>query len=118
MPLRLLRLFLVLAALGSGVCIVGVFATWQQVNSIAPRNGRKTHRLRPDAGLLAADDLRRVHTGRPVVSGAGALAAQIRRGHPVVWRTDAGGRSHPACLRPAAGHRAISLLRRCLGLFC
>ena len=41
MPLRLLRLFLVLAALGWGVMVVGVFATWTQVNVIAQWLGAK-----------------------------------------------------------------------------
>ena len=35
MPLRLLRLFLIFSAFGWGVCIVDVFASWPQVNSIA-----------------------------------------------------------------------------------
>lgn len=39
MPLRLLRLFLTLSAFGWGVCIMGVFASWQQVNSIAQGMG-------------------------------------------------------------------------------
>lgn len=82
------------------------------------RHGRQTHRLRPDAGLLAADDLRRVHVDRHLVSGHGVVAAQIRRGHPVVWRADDCGRRHPAHFRLTVGHRAISLLRRCFCLFC
>ena len=39
------------------------------------RHGCQAHRLRPDAVLLAADDLRRVHAGRRLVSGAGVVAA-------------------------------------------
>lgn len=39
MPLRLLRLFLIFSAFGWGVCIVGVFASWPQVNSIAQGMG-------------------------------------------------------------------------------
>lgn len=35
MPLRLLRLFLLFSALGWGVCLVGVFASWPQINSMA-----------------------------------------------------------------------------------
>ena len=41
MPLRLLRLFLFFSAIGWGVCIVGVFASWPQVNSIAQGMGAK-----------------------------------------------------------------------------
>ena len=41
MPLRLLRLFLGFSAFGWGVCIVGVFASWPQVNSIAQGMGAK-----------------------------------------------------------------------------
>ena len=41
MPLRLLRLFLVFAALGWGVTVVGVFASWPQVNGIAQGMGAK-----------------------------------------------------------------------------
>lgn len=41
MPLRLLRLFLTFSALTWGVCIVGVFASWPQVNSIAQSMGAK-----------------------------------------------------------------------------
>ena len=41
MQLRLLRLFLVFSALAWGVCIVGVFATWPQINSIAQGMGAK-----------------------------------------------------------------------------
>lgn len=41
MPLRLLRLFLVFAALGWGVTVVGVFASWPQVNQIAQGMGAK-----------------------------------------------------------------------------
>ena len=41
MPLRLLRLFLVFSAFGWGVCIVGVFASWPQVNGIAQGMGAK-----------------------------------------------------------------------------
>jgi hypothetical protein len=39
--LRLLRLFLGFAAFGWGVCIVGVFASWPQINSIAQGMGAK-----------------------------------------------------------------------------
>ena len=39
MPLRLLRLFLVFSAFAWGVCIVGVFASWPQVNGIASGMG-------------------------------------------------------------------------------
>ena len=67
--------------------------------------------------LVAADDLRRVHAHRPVVSGAGALAAQIRGGDSVVRLDHDFGRRAPARLRPAAGHRAVSILRRCGGVF-
>jgi hypothetical protein len=42
MPLRLLRLFLIFSALGWGVCIVGVFASWAQVNSMAQGMGAKS----------------------------------------------------------------------------
>jgi hypothetical protein len=35
MPLRLLRLFLAFSEFGWGVCIVGVFASWPQINAIA-----------------------------------------------------------------------------------
>jgi hypothetical protein len=41
MSLRLLRLLLVFAAIGWCVCIVGVFATWPQINSIAHGMGAK-----------------------------------------------------------------------------
>ena len=41
MPLRLLRLFLVLTALGWAVCAVGLFANWTQVNCIARSLGAK-----------------------------------------------------------------------------
>ena len=41
MQLRLLRLSLVLSAIGWCVCIVGVFATWPQVNDIAQGMGAK-----------------------------------------------------------------------------
>ena len=41
MQLRLLRLFLVFAALDWGVCIVGAFASWPQVNCIASGMGAK-----------------------------------------------------------------------------
>ncbi len=41
MSLRLLRLFLAFTAFGWGVCIVGVFASWPQVNSIAQGMGAK-----------------------------------------------------------------------------
>jgi hypothetical protein len=41
MPLRLLRLFLAFSAFGWGVCIVGVFASWEQVNCIASGMGAK-----------------------------------------------------------------------------
>ena len=41
MQLRLLRLFLVFAALGWGVSVVGVFASWPQVNAIAQGMGAK-----------------------------------------------------------------------------
>jgi len=34
MPLRLLKLFLLFSALTWGVCTVGVFASWPQVNSL------------------------------------------------------------------------------------
>ena len=42
MPLRLLRLFLAFAAFGWGVTVVGVFASWSQVNGIAQGMGAKT----------------------------------------------------------------------------
>jgi hypothetical protein len=41
MPLRLLRLSLLFSAFGWGVCIVGVFASWPQVNAIAQKLGAK-----------------------------------------------------------------------------
>jgi hypothetical protein len=41
MQLRLLRLFLAFAAFGWSVCIVCVFASWPQVNSIAQGMGAK-----------------------------------------------------------------------------
>lgn len=41
MPLRLLRLFLIFSAFGWGVCLVGVFASWPQVNAIAQGMGAK-----------------------------------------------------------------------------
>ena len=41
MQLRLLRFFLLFSAFGWGVCIVGVFATWPQINSIAQGMGAK-----------------------------------------------------------------------------
>jgi hypothetical protein len=41
MPLRLLRLFLTFAAFGWGVTVVGVFASWPQVNEIAQGMGAK-----------------------------------------------------------------------------
>lgn len=41
MPLRLLRLFLIFSALGWMVCVVGVFASWPQVNAIAQGMGAK-----------------------------------------------------------------------------
>jgi hypothetical protein len=42
MKLRLLRFLLVFSAIGWGVCIVGVFASWPQVTSIAQGMGAKT----------------------------------------------------------------------------
>jgi hypothetical protein len=39
--LRLLRLFLAFSGIGWAVCIVGVFASWPQVNSIAQGMGAK-----------------------------------------------------------------------------
>jgi hypothetical protein len=42
MKLRLLRLFLFLTALGWGVCAVGVFASWDEVNCIASSLGAKS----------------------------------------------------------------------------
>ena len=39
MPLRLLRLFLAFTAFGWGVCVVGVFTSWPQVNCIASGMG-------------------------------------------------------------------------------
>ena len=41
MRLRLLRLFLAFSAFGWGVCVVGVFASWEQVNCIAQGMGAK-----------------------------------------------------------------------------
>ncbi len=41
MPLRLLRLFLAFSAFIWGVCLVGVFASWPQINSIAQGMGAK-----------------------------------------------------------------------------
>ena len=41
MPLRLLRLFLAFTACGWGVCVVGVFTSWPQVNCIASGMGAK-----------------------------------------------------------------------------
>jgi hypothetical protein len=41
MPLRLLRLCLILSALGWIVCIVGLFASWPQINTIAQGLGAK-----------------------------------------------------------------------------
>ena len=41
MPIRLLRLFLLFASLGWIVCIVGVFASWPQINTIAQGMGSK-----------------------------------------------------------------------------
>ena len=41
MPLRLLRIFLAASAFGWGVCLVGVLASWPQVNSIAQGMGAK-----------------------------------------------------------------------------
>jgi hypothetical protein len=41
MKFRLLRFFLAFSAIGWLVCIVGVFATWPQVNSIAQGMGAK-----------------------------------------------------------------------------
>ena len=41
MIFRLLRLFLVFSAFGWGVCIVGVFASWPQINTIAQGMGAK-----------------------------------------------------------------------------
>ena len=41
MKLRLLRLFLLFSALGWAVCVVGIFATWPQVNCIAQGMGAK-----------------------------------------------------------------------------
>ena len=41
MHFRLLRLFLAFTAFGWGVCIVGVFASWPQVNCIASGMGAK-----------------------------------------------------------------------------
>jgi len=42
MHLRLLRLFLGFAAFAWGICIVGVFASWEQVNVIAQGMGAKS----------------------------------------------------------------------------
>ena len=42
MQFRLLRLFLFFAAIGWLVCVVGMFASWPQVNSIAQGMGAKT----------------------------------------------------------------------------
>ncbi|HEY4416523.1 MAG TPA: hypothetical protein VGO57_12600 [Verrucomicrobiae bacterium] len=41
MPLRLLKLFLACSAIGWGACIVGVFAPWAQINTIAQAMGAK-----------------------------------------------------------------------------
>jgi hypothetical protein len=41
MSLRLLRFFLVFSAIGWGACVVGVFASWPQVNTIAQALGAK-----------------------------------------------------------------------------
>ena len=41
MHLRLLRLFLGFASFAWGICIVGVFASWPQINSIAQGMGAK-----------------------------------------------------------------------------
>jgi hypothetical protein len=41
MQLRLLRLFLAFSAFAWGVSVVGVFATWPQINSIAQGMGAK-----------------------------------------------------------------------------
>ena len=41
MPLRLLRLFLGFAAFAWGISVVGVFASWPQVNGIAQGMGAK-----------------------------------------------------------------------------
>lgn len=41
MQLRLLKLFLTFSAFGWGVCIVGLFTSWPQVNSIAQGMGAK-----------------------------------------------------------------------------
>lgn len=75
------------------------------------RHGRQTHRLRPDAGLLATDDLRRFHIGWHLVFDNGAVAAKIRRGDSVLWLADDCRRRHPANFRLTLGHRAISILR-------
>ena len=50
-------------------------------------------------------------------SSAGALAAKIRGGDSVVRLDHDFGRRSPARLRPAFGHRAVSILRRCRGVF-
>jgi hypothetical protein len=42
MQLRLLRLFLGFAAFAWGISVVGVFASWPQVNRIAQRMGAKS----------------------------------------------------------------------------
>ena len=41
MPLRLLRLFLAFASFAWGISVVGVFASWPQVNDIAQGMGAK-----------------------------------------------------------------------------
>ncbi len=61
MQLRLLKLFLTFAAFGWGVTVVGVFASWPQVNDIAQGMGAKPiaydpmldYRLRMISGAFA-----------------------------------------------------------------
>ncbi len=111
MQLRFLRLFLIFSAIGWCVCIVGVFATWPQVNSIAQGMGAKPIAHDPMLDYWLRMICGRVHVGRHLVFSDGTVAAKIRRGDSVLWLADGCGGRHPAHFRLAVRHRAISILR-------
>ena len=52
MALRLLRLFLAFAAFAWGISVVGVFASWPQINDIAQGMGPKRNRMENPFGII------------------------------------------------------------------
>lgn len=113
MSLRPLRLFLVFAALGWGVTVVGVFASWPQVNNIAQGMGAK-----PIAYDPMLDYWLRMISGAFALIGLWYLALAIWPGKFAVaipwFGADAIGGRHSAGAWSATGAWAISILRRCL----